>query len=163
MARDYEDIFRLEDLNDDDLRALVRDQLAGYETVDADNILVTATNGEVVLAGRVGTEEERRIAERILADVIGLTRYRNDLVVDEIRRDEEPEAIDDHLAGSRERTGEPIGRRPENVDDEAEHLEEDLDARMYGTHDVQSAIERGTAWNPPDEPTPEGFEPREEP
>lgn len=163
MARDYEDIFRLEDLNDDDLRALVRDQLAGYETVDADNILVTATNGEVVLAGRVGTEEERRIAERILADVIGLKRYRNDLVVDEIRRDEEPEAIDDHLAGSRERTGEPIGRRPENVDDEAEHLEEDLDARMYGTHDVQSAIERGTAWNPPDEPTPEGFEPRAEP
>lgn len=163
MARDYEDIFRLEDLNDDDLRALVREQLAGYETVDADNILVTATNGEVVLAGRVGTEEERRIAERILADVIGLKRYRNDLVVDEIRRDEEPEAIDDHLAGSRERTGEPIGRRPENVDDEAEHLEEDLDARMYGTHDVQSAIERGTAWNPPDEPTPEGFEPREEP
>lgn len=163
MARDYEDIFRLEDLNDDDLRALVREQLAEYETVDADNILVTATDGEVVLAGRVGTEEERRIAERILADVIGLKRYRNDLVVDEIRRDEEPEAIDDHLAGSRERTGEPIGRRPENVDDEAEHLEEDLDARMYGTHDVQSAIERGTAWNPPDEPTPEGFEPREEP
>ena len=56
----------------------------------------------------------------ILADVIGLTSYRNDLVVDEIRRDEEPEAVDDHLAGSRERHGEPIGRRPENVDDEAE-------------------------------------------
>ena len=159
MARDFEDIFRLDDLNDDELRALVREQLAGYDTVDADNILVTAANGEVVLAGRVGTEEERRVAERILADVIGLERYRNDLVVDEIRRDEEPEAVDDHLAESRERAGEPIGRRPESVDDEAEHLEEDLDARMYGTHDVQSAIERGTAWNPPDEPTPEGFEP----
>jgi hypothetical protein len=159
MARDFEDIFRLDDLSDDDLRALVREQLADYETVDADNILVTATNGEVVLAGRVGTEEERRIAERILSDVIGLRRYRNDLVVDEIRRDEEPEAVDDHLADSHERTGEPIGRRQENVDDEAEHLAEDLDARMFGTHDVQSAIERGTAWNPPDEPTPEGFDP----
>ena len=159
MARDFEDIFRLDDLNDDDLRALVRDQLAEYESIDADNILVTATNGEVVLAGRVGTEEERRVAERILSDVIGLKRYRNDLVVDEIRRDEEPEAVDDHLAVSRERHGEPLGRRPENVDDEAEHLDEDLDARMFGTHDVQSAIERGTAWNPPDEPTPEGFEP----
>lgn len=162
MARDFEDIFRLDDLNDDDLRALVRQQLADYETVDADNILVTVTNGEVVLAGRVGTEEERRISERILADVIGLTSYRNDLVVDEIRRDEEPEAVDDHLAGSRERHGEPIGRRPENVDDEAEHLEEDLDARMFGTHDVQSAIERGTPWNPPDQPTTEGFEPEAE-
>jgi hypothetical protein len=159
MERDFEDIFRLDELSDDDLRALVREQLAEYETVDADNILVTAANGEVVLTGRVGTEEERRIAERILADVIGLTRYRNDLVVDEIRRDEEPEAVDDHVAGSRERTGEPIGRRAENVDDEAEHLEEDLDARMFGTRDVQSAIERGTAWNPPDEPTPEGFDP----
>lgn len=159
MARDFEDIFRLDELGDDELRALVRQQLGEYDTVDADNILVTAANGEVVLAGRVGTEEERRIAERILADVIGLKRYRNDLVVDEIRRDEEPEAVDDHLASSRERTGEPIGRGPENVDDEAEHLEEDLDARMFGTHDVQSAIERGTAWIPPDEPTPEGFEP----
>ncbi len=159
MARDYEDIFRLDELSDDELRALVREQLADYDTVDADNILVTAASGEVVLAGRVGTEEERRIAERILADVIGLKRYRNELVVDEIRRDEEPEAVDDHLASSQEGTGEPIGRRPENVDDEAEHLEEDLDARMFGTHDVQSAIERGTAWIPPDEPTPEGFEP----
>jgi hypothetical protein len=159
MARDYEDIFRLENLSDDELRALVREQLAEYEQVDADNILVTATDGEVVLAGRVGTEEERRVAEHILSDVIGLERYRNDLVVAEVRRDEEPEAVDDHLAGSRERHGEPIGRRDENVDDEAEHLQEDLDARMFGTHDVQSAIERGTSWNPPDEPTPEGFDP----
>jgi hypothetical protein len=161
MARDYEDIFRLDELNDDELRALVREQLAEYETVDSDNILVTAANGEVVLAGRVGTEEERRIAERILADVIGLKRYRNDLVVDEIRRDEEPEAVDEHLANESEGSGEPLGRRPENVDDEAGHLEEDLDARMFGTHDMQSAIERGTAWIPPDEPTPEGFEPEE--
>lgn len=159
MTRDFEDIFRLDDLSDDELRALVREQLADYETVDADNILVTAANGEVVLAGRVGTEEERRIAERILADVIGLKRYRNDLVVDEIRRDEEPEAVDDHLAESSERDGEPLGKPPENVDDEAEHIDEDLDARLFGTHDVQSAIERGTAWIPPDEPTPEGFEP----
>lgn len=161
MARDYEDIFRLDELNDDELRALVREQLAEYETVDADNILVTAANGEVVLAGRVGTEEERRIAERILADVIGLKRYRNDLVVDEIRRDEEPEAVDEHLAQESEGSGEPLGRRPEHVDDEAEHLEEDLSARMFGTHDIQSAIERGTAWIPPDAPTPEGFEPEE--
>ena len=158
MERDFENIFRLDELNDDELRALVREQLADYETVDADNILVTVTNGEVMLAGRVGTEEERRVAERIVSDVIGIKRYRNDLVVDEIRRDEEPEAVNDHLAGSGTRHGDPLGRRPEQVDDEAEHLDEDLDARMFGTHDVQSAIERGTAWNPPDEPTPEGFD-----
>ena len=38
MARDYEDIFRLDELNDDELRALVREQLAQYETVDADTL-----------------------------------------------------------------------------------------------------------------------------
>src|SRR5687768_13888330 len=124
MARDFEDIFRLDELSDEELRALVREQLGEYDTIDADNILVTASNGEVILAGRVGTEEERRIAERVLADVIGLKSYRNDLVVDEIRRDEEPEAVDDHLAESREREGEPLGRGPENTNDEAEHLED---------------------------------------
>ena len=158
MERDFENIFRLDELSDDDLRALVREHLADYESVDADNILVTVTNGEVVLAGRVGTEEERRVAERILADVIGVTQYRNDLVVDEIRRDEEPEAVEDHVVASGTRHGEPLGRRPEHVDDEAANLDEDLDARMFGTDDVQSAIERGTSWNPPDEPTPEGFD-----
>jgi hypothetical protein len=158
MTRDFEDIFGVDDLSDDELRGLVRDQLAEYETVDADNILVRVTNGEVSLSGRVGTEEERRIAERILSDVIGLRRYRNELVVDEIRRDEEPEEVDEHIAGTRESHGEPLGKRNDNVDDEAEHLEEDLEARMFGTHDMQSAIERGTAWNPPDEPTPEGYD-----
>jgi hypothetical protein len=28
---------------------------------------------------------------------------------------------------------------------------------LYGTSDVQSAIERGTAWVPPTSPTPEGL------
>lgn len=158
MARDFEDIFRTEELSDDELRALVREQLADHESLDADNILVKVSEGVVILAGRVGTEEERRIADHILTDVIGLSRYRNELVVDEIRRDEEQEAADDQNADVAMRHGEPLGRRNDNVDDEAEHLEEDLDARMYGTHDMQSAIERGTAWNPPDEPTPEGYE-----
>ena len=68
MARDYEDIFRHDDLSDDDLRALVREQLAEYETVDADNILVTATDGEVVLAGRVGTESREGQEKVLLAE-----------------------------------------------------------------------------------------------
>ncbi len=40
--------------------------------------------------------------------------------------------------------------------EEERRVAEDLDARPYGTHDVQSAIERGTPWVPPDSPTPEG-------
>ncbi len=157
MARGFDDIFNLEDLNDDELTRLVREQLDEYDTIDSDSILVRAEEGTVVLSGRIGTEEERRIAERIVSDVLGIERYRNDLVVDSIRRDEEPEAIDDHLATGPDPEGMQLGRQRLQHTDESEHLGESLDARMYGTHDLQEAIEQGTAWEPPDSPTPEGL------
>jgi hypothetical protein len=158
MARDFEDIFNPDSLDDEELRALVRSELADHPSVDADSIFVTVEDGVVALSGRVGTEGERRIAEHILTDIIGLTDFRNELVVDPIRRDEEPEAIDDHLGNVAERSGATTGRLPDDeVGPEAEHLMEDLDARLYGTHDLQSAIERGTAWEPPDAPTQEGL------
>lgn len=157
MDRDFENIFDLDDLSDDELRRLVREQLASYETIDADSILVSAEDGIVTLSGRIGTEEERRVADHVLSDVIGLTEFNNDLVVDAIRRDEAPEAVDDALAQQADSEAEPLGRPLENQDSEAEHLVEDLDARLYGTEDVQSAIERGTPWSPPETPTPEGM------
>ena len=64
--------------------------------------------------------------------------------------------IDEHLADEEETEGLLLGDRAVPLSPEAEHLEEDLDARLYGTTDVQSAIEDGTAWVPPDSPTPEG-------
>jgi hypothetical protein len=36
-------------------------------------------------------------------------------------------------------------------------LHEDLRAELFGTSDVQEAIEEGIPWNPPDGPTPEGL------
>jgi hypothetical protein len=157
MPRDYEDLYDLDDLSDDELQSLIRAELDDYDTLDADNILVRVTEGEVVLSGRVGTEEERRIAEHVLTDVIGVTRFSNDLVVDEVRRDEEPEAVDDHLGNALARGEDQLGGSDEmNADPEAAHLEEDLDARLYGTHDLQQAIEDGTPYEPPDTPTPEG-------
>src|SRR2546421_3330544 len=108
MARDFEDIFDLEDLNDGELVQLVRDRLADYDSLDADNILVTAEGGVVTLSGRIGTESELRIAEHVLTDVIGLTEYENNLVVDPIRRDEEPEAIDEHLGNEADSDGAPL-------------------------------------------------------
>lgn len=157
MARDFEDARSPDSLSDEELRALVREELASHEGVDADSITVTTADGVLTLSGRVGTEGERRIAERILSDTIGLASFRNDIVVDPIRRDEEPEEIDEHLGREADSDMEPLGHHPDSQDDEAEHLEEDLEARLYGTHDLQSAIERGTPWVPPDAPTQEGF------
>ena len=159
MARDYEDLFDLDDLGDDELQSLVRDRLADYATLDADSILVRAEDGVVYLTGRIGTEEERRIADHVLTDVLGITEFENNLVVDPIRRDEEPQAIDDHIADQGARDEDLLGTAPDNAqaNPETEHLEEDLDAHLYGTTDLQSAIERGTAWVPPDRPTPEGL------
>lgn len=157
MARDFENVSNPDDLSDEELRALVRQELEDHTALDSDNILIAVTDGVVTLSGRIGTEGERRIAEHILTDVIGVVNFQNDLVVDAIRRDEEPEAIDDHMAFAADVGGAPLGRPNDQVSPEAEHLEEDLDARLYGTHDLQSAIERGTAWEPPDSPTQEGL------
>jgi hypothetical protein len=158
MARDYENIHDLDDLSDDELVQLVRDALGADDSLDADDILVTARQGVLRLEGRVGTEPERRIAERVITDTLGIAQLENHLVVDPIRRDEEPEAVDDHLAAAADRGDALLGDRPDTeMGPEAEHLVEDLDARLYGTRDVQSSIERGTAWVPPTSPTPEGL------
>lgn len=157
MARDYEDIYDLDDLGDDELKSLIRDELASYDTLDVDNILVRVTNGEVVLSGRVGTEEERLIADHVLTDVVGVERYRNELLVDPVRRDEEPEAADDHYGNVQARGEDQLGGTDESQSDpEAQHLEADVDGELYGTHDLQRAIENGEAWEAPDTPTPEG-------
>src|ERR671939_1182328 len=109
MPRDYEDIFDLDDLSDDELRSLIRAELEDYETLDPDNILVRVTDGMVELSGRVGTEEERRIADHVLSDVLGIARYQNNLLVDPVRRDEEPEAVDDHLGDAAARGEHQLG------------------------------------------------------
>lgn len=155
MAHDYEDIYDLESLGDIELRDLVRGKLDEHETIDADSITISVERGVVMLSGRIGTEGERRIAEHILTDVIGLTNYENNLVVDAIRRDEESEDAEEHTGAMAEGTSLALGRT-QHTDDEAGHLEEDLEAQLYG-QDVQSALERGIPWSPPDSPTQEGL------
>src|SRR5215217_5206531 len=65
MARDYEDIHDIDDLNDDELTGLVREHLAAHKGLDVDDIAVRTADGVVHLEGRVGTEAELRIAERV--------------------------------------------------------------------------------------------------
>jgi hypothetical protein len=162
MAHDFENIDNIDDLSDDELRGLVRDRLREHRGLDPADITVRVHNGEVELSGRVGTDGERRIAERVVTDSLGISAVRNDLVVDELRRAESPEAADESIADEDEHAGLLLGDRPVPLSPEAEHLEEDLDARLVGTTDVGTAIQDGTAWIPPTSPTQEGREGEED-
>lgn len=155
MARDFEDLHNLDDLNDTELQELARTHLRSHDGLDAAAIAVRAQGGALVLEGRVGTDAERRIAERVLTDVLGITRVTNNLVVDELRRAESPTDIDEHVATEEQSEG-TFTDREVPFTAESEHLEEDLDARLYGTRDVNKAIGDGTPWIPPDAPTQEG-------
>lgn len=158
MAHDFEDIDDVDDLSDAELRQLVRDRLAEHRGLDLRDISVAVRDGVVALSGRVGTDGERRIAEHIITDVVGVETVRNNLVVDSLRRAESPEAADDSAADEEDHSGLQLGDRAVPLSPEAEHLEEDLDARLFGTSDVRNAVENGTAWNPPSSPTQEGVD-----
>ena len=156
MERDYEDISDLDDLSDNELRALVRDRFDEQVAFDPDDVQIAVRSGVVYLGGRVGTEEEYRIIERVVTDVVGLNKVRNEILVDPIRRAVSPEAFDEHLADEEIHEGLLLGDRPRNESPEAEHIREDMRSELFGTTDVQNSIANALPWNPPDTPTPEG-------
>lgn len=156
MVRDFEDLHDLDDLDDTELRDLVRERLADNGGVDMDNVTVRVREGVVHLLGRVGTESELRVAEHVLTDGVGVTRYENELVVDALRRTKAAEAADDAAADD-EANSSILGDGDRQQSSEAAHLEEDLGAELYGTRDVQDAIESGESYSPPDRATPEGL------
>jgi hypothetical protein len=157
MARDYEDIDNIDQLDDRELRDLVRQRLAEHNAIDADDIQVHVAQGALALTGRVGTEGERRIADHIVTDLIGIHEFRNEIVVDAIRRAESPVDIEEHLASEEQTSGLLLGDRPVPLSPEAEHLAPAPETDLGGTTDVQSAIERAASWVPPEGPTPEGL------
>ena len=157
MARDFEDIHSIENLGDDELRELVRDHLRAHNLVDVDDINVHVEKGRVRLLGRVGTEAQLRVAEHVLTDQLGLQDVSNELMVDPIRRAVSPEDIDEHLNDEDRAEGLLLGDRAVPLSPEAELQQEDLDARLVGTTDVGKSIAEGTAWIPPESPTPEGL------
>lgn len=158
MAGDFENIHNLDDLSDRELRDVVRSHLAAHNGIDLDYITVSVAEGVIALEGSVGTDYERRTAEHILTDVLGLQNVRNDLVVQSIHRAESPVDMDEHLTEEDRTEGLLLGDRAVPLNPESEHLEEDLDARLWGTTDVGRAISEGTAWIPPESPTQEGLE-----
>lgn len=155
--RDYENMHDIDQLDDRELRDLVREQLTAHTALDIDDITVSAAKGSVTLTGRVGTEGEKRVAEHVLTDVLGITNFNNDLVIDPIRRAESPADIDEHLADEERRSGTLLGDVAVPLSDEANHLADSVQEDLEGTADMQQVMEDGMTWNPPDSPTPEGL------
>jgi BON domain len=157
VEKDYEDIDDIDELTDGELRALIRDRLEEQLAFDPDDVHVAVRGGVVRLSGRVGTEEELRIVEHVVTDLIGIKEVKNNLVVDPIRRAESPAASDESLVDDELHEGLLLGDRSRPEDPEAEHLHEDIHAELFGTTDVLEATQEGIPWNPPDGPTPEGL------
>jgi hypothetical protein len=156
MARDYEDLYGIENMGDDELKELVLQELREHGDLDVDLIEVHVNNGDVRLAGRVGTDQEVRTAEHVITDLLGIGNVANELVVDELTRGERSEAADDAM-GEESTVDDQIGGGNLRTSDTAQHLMEDLDAEQFGTHDITNATARGTAYEPPDRSTQEGI------
>ena len=156
MADDFDNTDEIQNLTDGELHEYVRAQLAEQKAFDVNDIEIGVSNGAVTVSGRVGTDEELRIVDHVLTDVIGLRSVKNNLVVDELRRAVSPEAIDEHLADEAEHAGLLLGDVPRPFSPEAEHLANMREDETAGTRDVQEAIENAEPWIPPDSPTPEG-------
>ena len=159
MARDYEDFSSIDDLDDDELRQLVRDRLGEHPNLDLDDIVVHVEDGTIRLEGRVGTEGELRIADHVLTDLVGVGSFDNQLVVDANRRVDTPMDVEDHLEAERGSAGSVFGEMPEQESPEVFQArgDEDLDQRMFGTTNYQDAVAHGVPYEPPEAPTPEGL------
>ncbi|MEO5590348.1 MAG: BON domain-containing protein [Gemmatimonadaceae bacterium] len=155
MADDFDNSDEIQNLDDDELKSYIHEELTKQKAIDVRDVTIEVKDGAVTISGRVGTESELRIADHVMTDVISVPNFDNQLVVDELRRAESPEAIDDHLVDEEEHSGLLLGDEPRPYSAESEHLA-DIDDGSIGTHDVHEAIESAEPWIPPESPTPEG-------
>jgi hypothetical protein len=155
-GRDFGDVFDFGTMTDDEIYDVVVQQLQEYPNLDAGWVDVAVREGRVTLSGRVGTDAEMQVAEKVLVEVLGLTDVVNELVVDELHRNTLPEAVDDALAQEDE-ADDQLGGTQSQQSDTAAHLVADLEAQTFGTRDMSAAIEEGTAYNPPDRVIPDGY------
>ncbi|MQA90330.1 MAG: BON domain-containing protein [Gemmatimonas sp.] len=162
MATDFGgDLYDFQNMSDDEIRALVVDQLREYPNLAADEIDVRVKDGTVTLEGRVGTDAEVQVATEALDDVLGLDNFEVELVVDELRRGDAPAAADDAIAEDEE-VEDQIGEPDAQQSDTAEHLVEHLDSETFGTHDIGRAIRDASSYSPPDRPISDGYGSRED-
>ncbi len=157
MAHEYGDALDPQRLTDDELYRVLMDRFESAEGVDAGWIELSVRDGFVTLEGRVGTSGEVEVAEKIVDDVVGVDTYANNLVVDELHREQAPEAADDAVAADLARD-DSLGEPDAQQTDTAEHLVADLEEETYGTRDPQTAVRDGTPYIPPDGPFQEGYD-----
>jgi hypothetical protein len=157
MADDFDNSDEIQNLTDAELKRYILTEFRSQNAFDVDDIAVDVNDGFVRLSGRVGTEEELRIVDHVITDVIAVRNVKNEIVIDEIRRAESPEAIDEHIADEEAHGGLLLGDVPRPFNPEAEHLADQSPDDSIGTHDVQEAIESAEPWIPPESPTPEGL------
>ena len=155
MASDYEDLYDIDNMSDGELRKLVLQELHEHPEIDVDRIEVSVQDGEVRIAGRVGTEQEVQTVEHVVTDLLGVGRVSNELVVFDAVRGQRSEAADDAFVEDLEADPQ-VSVGSDTTSDTAQHLVEDLEAEHFGTHDPQEAIERGTAYEPPDRAIQQG-------
>ncbi|MBX6363728.1 MAG: BON domain-containing protein [Gemmatimonadetes bacterium] len=155
MADDFENIYDIEHMDDQEIEDLIVQQLREYPDLDVDSIEVRVQGGFVTLGGRTGTEQEMQEVEHVVSDVLGIRDYSNEIVVDEVMRAEYSAAADDAAAADAADAS-PLGDPQPATSDTAAHLLENLEADMHGTRDMQEAISEGQSYNPPDHPLQEG-------
>jgi hypothetical protein len=157
MAREYDDLYDLTNLDDNEIKDLVLQELREYPDIDAELVEVSVEQGAVKLSGRVGTEQEVQTVEAVITDVIGINRVTNELVVADVVRGQRSESADDAVVEEMEADPQfSVGAGATNTSDTAQHLVEDLEAEHFGTHNPQEAVERGTSYEPPDRPIQRG-------
>jgi len=162
MAQDFDELFfDFENMSDEEVYDVVVQQLNDHPTIDAGWIDVRVKDGFVTLSGRVGTDAEKRVSEKLVAETLGISRFSNELVVDELVRGDQPEAADDAAEYERELDA-ALGADLSDQSDTAAHLVEDLEVQTFGTHDMQKAIEDGAAYEPPYLPTADGYDSEEQ-
>ncbi len=155
MPRDFENLYDIEHMGDQEIADLISQELTEYPDLDVDDIDIRVEDGFVTLGGRVGTEQELQVVAQVVGDVLGIRTYSNEIIIDEVRRGEMPEAADEEAARDAEATPQ-LGRAAEQTSDTSDHLVEHLDEEMYSTHDIQKAIQQGMNYEAPDRPVQEG-------
>lgn len=155
MPRDFENLFNIGDMGDQEIEDLIAQQLREYPDVDVDDIDIRVERGFVTVGGRVGTEHEMQVVSQVITDVLGIHDYSNEIVVDETRRTLLPEAADEEVALDNE-TDAPMGGAADQTSDTADHMLEHLEEELYGTHDLGKAIQDGLDYEAPDRPLQEG-------
>jgi hypothetical protein len=156
MAHDYGDAVNLDQMTDRDVRELVRQRLDESDEFDADAVEIDVKDGRISVEGRVGTEGERQHVDQVLTE-LGAQSYDNQVVVDRLARAERDEAADIARLEDAATTS-PLGESASDTSDTASHLMPDDAGDMYGTRDVQKAVEEGKSYNPPEGPLQEGIE-----